>query len=188
MMPMALASLVCPGVARVLAHRIGYRTVLTVGSVTVASSFGCFALLHSNVAQILVMMLLLGIGIGLAYSVMPALIVARTPEDRVGSATGVNQVLRLLGGAFGAALIAMVLAAYTPAGENGPREAGLVVATLVSCAGALVAAVVAVAVPASTGRPARGCRQPHDRRIDQQGREHEGSEAGQEPRPERRGA
>jgi MFS family permease len=143
MMPMALASLVCPGIARVLAHRIGYRTVLTIGSVTVAASFGCFALFHSGVGHILVMMLLLGIGIGLAYSVMPALIVARTPEDRVGSATGVNQVLRLLGGAFGAALIALVLAAYTPAGENGPRETGLVVATLVSCGGALVAAVVA---------------------------------------------
>jgi MFS family permease len=143
MMPMALASLVCPGVARVLAHRIGYRTVLTIGSVTVAASFGCFAIFHGSVAHILAMMLLLGIGIGLAYSVMPALIVARTPEDRVGSATGVNQVLRLLGGAFGAAVIAMVLAAYTPAGENGPGEAGLVVATMVSCGGALFAAVVA---------------------------------------------
>lgn len=48
-----------------------------------------------------------------------------------------------LGSPIGAALIAMVLAAFTPAGENGPREAGLVVATLVSCGGALVAAVVA---------------------------------------------
>ncbi len=143
MMPMALASLVCPGIARTLAHRIGYGTVLTVGSVTVAASFGCFALAHGNVVHILVMMLLLGIGIGLAYSVMPALIVARTPEDRVGSATGVNQVLRLLGGAFGAAVIAMVLAAYTAPGESGPREAGIVVATLVSCVGALVAAAAA---------------------------------------------
>ena len=68
-MPMALASLLCPSVARVLAHRIGYRTVLTGGSVTVASSFGCFSLAHSNVVHILVMMLLLGIGIGVGVEV-----------------------------------------------------------------------------------------------------------------------
>jgi MFS family permease len=146
MMPLALASLVGPGVARALAHRTGFRAVLTVGSVMVVTSFAFFALWHSHVIHILVMMLLLGIGIGLAYSVMPALIVARTPGDRVASATGVNQVLRLLGGAFGAALIAMVLAAYTPAGASGPRETGIVVATLVSCGGALVAAAVAWAL------------------------------------------
>lgn len=143
MLPMALASLLCPAVARALAHRIGFRAVLTLGAVMVASSFGSFALAHSHVVHILVMMLLLGIGIGLAYSVMPALIVVRTPEARVASATGVNQVLRLLGGAFGAALIASVLAAYTPAGQNGPRETGLVVASLVSCVSALVAAAAA---------------------------------------------
>lgn len=143
MLPMALASLLCPGLARVLARRIGFRAVLTLGSVVVAASFGSFALLHGSVLHVLLMMLLLGVGIGLAYSVMPALIVARTPEARVASATGANQVLRLLGGAFGAALIATVLAAYTPGGEHSPRETGIVVASLVSCVGALVSAVVA---------------------------------------------
>lgn len=143
MLPMALASLFCPDLARVLARRIGFRAVLTLGSVMVAASFGSFALLHRGPLDVLVMMLLLGVGIGLAYSVMPALIVARTPDERTASATGVNQVLRLLGGAFGAALVATVLAAYTPVGEDGPREAGIVVASLVSCGGALVSALVA---------------------------------------------
>ncbi|QIG44605.1 MFS transporter [Nocardioides anomalus] len=143
MLPMALASLVCPGLARVLARRIGFRAVLTLGSVMVAASFGVFALRHAGPVDVLLMMLLLGVGIGLAYSVMPALIVARTPDERTASATGVNQVLRLLGGAFGAALVATVLAAYTPVGEDGPRETGIVVASLVSCTGALVSAGVA---------------------------------------------
>jgi MFS family permease len=156
MMPMAVASLVCPGLARALAGRIGERAVVTLGSLMVTASFGWFALAHGGVLDVLLMMLLLGVGIGLAYSVMPALIVARCPEARVASATGVNQVLRLVGGALGAALVAAVLVAHTAPGEHGPSEGGVVAASLVSCVGALVAAVVARTLLPRSGGAAEG--------------------------------
>lgn len=143
MLPMALASLLCPPLARRLAIRIGFRAVLALGSVLVASSFAYFALLHDNVWQIAVMMLLMGMGIGIAYSVMPALIVARTPPDRTASATGVNQVVRLMGGSVGAAMSAAVLAAHTRVGQRQPLEAGYVDAAVIAAVGALLAAIVA---------------------------------------------
>ena len=87
-----------------------------------AAAFGTFALLHDRTWHIALMMAVMGVGIGVAYSVMPALIVARTPVGRTASATGVNQVLRLMGGAVGAAVVTAVLAAHTPVGAAQPAS------------------------------------------------------------------
>jgi MFS family permease len=141
MTSMAVATLVSPPLARVIARRLGERVVLPLGSFVAAGAFGTFALLHDRTWHIVLTMALMGVGIGMAYSVMPMLIVARTPEERTASATGVNQVLRLLGGSIGAACIAAVLAAHTPAGQASPAESGYVVAVLVVAAVGLLSAV-----------------------------------------------
>lgn len=131
MTPMALASLVSPPVARWLARRIGVRRVLPLGAVVVALSFGLFAVWHDEVWQVVVMMAVMGIGIGTTYSVIPAVIVARTPVERTASATGINQVLRLVGGSVGAA----VTAALVSGGEA--YVAALLVASAMGCCAAL---------------------------------------------------
>ncbi|WP_169721569.1 MFS transporter [Nocardioides alkalitolerans] len=143
MLPMALASFFSPPVARWLTGPLGSRAVLAIGALLVASSFGLFALVHENELHIVAMMFLMGVGIGMAYSVMPSLIVARTPEARTASATGINQVLRLMGGAVGAAVVAAVMSTYTAPGLVHPREIGYEVAALFSCAGAVLAALAA---------------------------------------------
>ena len=141
MTPMAVATLFSPPMARAIARRAGERVVLPLGSAVAAASFGTFALLHDRTWHIVLTMALMGVGIGIAYSVMPMLIVARTPEDRTASATGVNQVLRLLGGSVGAACVAAVLAAHTPAGASSPAESGYVVGVLVVAVAGLLSAV-----------------------------------------------
>jgi len=91
----------------------------------------------------------MGFGIGVAYAVMPALIVERTPRDRTASATGINQVLRLMGGAVGAAGAAAILAAHVPPGRLDPEETGYVLAAVAAVVAAVAAAIVAFAlVPA----------------------------------------
>lgn len=148
MTPMAVATLVSPPVARWLARRTDVRLVLPVGSLVVAASFGTFTLLHDRTWHIALMMGVMGVGIGVAYSIMPALIVARTPVERTASATGVNQVLRLMGGAVGAAVVTAVLAGHTPVGASQPVESGYVVAALLAtCAGVLAAIVGYALVP-----------------------------------------
>ena len=141
MTPMAIATLCSPPVARAIARRVGERVVLPLGSLVSAAAFGTFALLHDRTWHIVLTMAVMGIGIGISYSVMPVLIVARTPEERTASATGVNQVLRLLGGSVGAAVVAAVLAAHTPAGQVSPAESGYVVAVLVVATAGLLSAV-----------------------------------------------
>jgi|tagenome__1003787_1003787.scaffolds.fasta_scaffold20942694_2 MFS family permease len=157
MTPMAVASLVSPPMARALGRRVGERVVLPLGSLVCALSFGMFAVLHDRTWQIALQMAVMGVGIGIAYSVMPVLIVARTPERRTASATGVNQVLRLLGGSVGAAGVAAVLAAHTPVGATQPAESGYVVAALVVTGVGVLAAVAGwVLVPRAPARAADG--------------------------------
>nr|WP_277349737.1 MFS transporter [Planosporangium thailandense] len=149
MLPMAVASLVCPAMARWLERWMPPRLVLPLGSALVTLSFGGFAVWHDRTWHIAAMMGLMGMGIGIAYSAMPALIVARTPAERTASATGINQVLRLMGGAVGAAVMTAVLARYTPPGMHNPLEQGYVAALAVACLAGVVAVLVGcVLVPA----------------------------------------
>jgi MFS family permease len=141
MTPMAVASLVSPPVARAIARRVGERVVLPLGSTVAAAAFGSFALLHDRTWHVVLTMALMGVGVGISYSVMPVLIVARTPDERTASATGVNQVLRLLGGSVGATSVAAVLALHTPVGASQPDESGYVVAALVVAAVGLLSAL-----------------------------------------------
>jgi MFS family permease len=138
--PMALATLVSPPVARALARRVGEQIVLPIGATVAAAAFGTFSVLHTSTWHIALAMALMGVGVGISYSAMPLIIVARTPPERTASATGTNQVLRLMGGSVGAAVVAAVLAAHTAPGAE-PAESGYLVASLVMSAVGLLAAV-----------------------------------------------
>ena len=54
--------------------------------------------------------LLLGVGIGLAFAAMANLIVSNVRQDQTGVATGMNTVMRTLGGALGGQIAATFLA------------------------------------------------------------------------------
>jgi MFS family permease len=152
MMPMSVGSLVAPSMARRVARRLGVGVVLPLGSVFVAVSYLFFSVAHDKLWQIAVVTFGAGVGIGIAYSIMPALILARAPAERTSSATGVNTVLRITGGAMGSAVIATVLAIYTPAGTTFPSEAGYVAAAVLAAglclASFVVSAVLVRSVPA----------------------------------------
>jgi hypothetical protein len=154
MLPMAVASLVSPPVARWLAEVTHVRLVLPLGSLVVGASFAVFAVAHDRTWHIGLMMGVMGVGIGIAYSVMPALIVARTPAERTASATGINQVLRLMGGSVGAAVVTAFLAAHTPAGALNPDEAGYVVSALFATGAGVLAAVAGYVLVPTPRAPA----------------------------------
>jgi MFS family permease len=162
MLPMALTTLASTPLATWLGTVLPPRMVLPLGSLLTSSAFVWFAVQHDQTWHIAVMMGLLGAGIGVAYSAMPALIVARTPAHRVASATGINQVLRIMGGSLGAAVMTAVLARQTPVGRLNPLESGYTVSLWIAASAGLVAAVVGyVLVPDSTpGETTRGLRLP----------------------------
>jgi hypothetical protein len=79
---------------------------------------------------------------------MPALILAAVPPQQTGSAIGLNQVLRTVGGSVGSALVGALLAAATLTGERLPLEHGY---TLVFGTTAAACAVLTVALLAMSG-------------------------------------
>ena len=97
---------------------------------------------------------LLGSGVGFSFASMANLIVEAVRPDQTGVATGMNAVMRTIGGAIGGQVAASLLAA-TAVADGLPGENGYTLSFAVMAL-ALVAAVgAALAVPGRTRRTAR---------------------------------
>lgn len=112
MLPLSVGSLGANRLVRALSHRIEMTTLLFVGAAAVAvAAFGLW-IAHGELWEIMIGMLLFGVGIGMTYAAMPALIASNVAHTELGSAVSFNQVLRTVGGSFGSALSGAVLAAH----------------------------------------------------------------------------
>ena len=107
---------------------------------------------HGSVWEICVGGALLGIGIGFSFASMANLVVESVPRDEVGVATGINTIMRSLGGALGAQLVASLLTGKTIAATAIPTEAAYTDAFIVAAVAAGFAMVAALAIP-HTRRP-----------------------------------
>jgi MFS family permease len=123
-----------------VARRYGSKSALIVGSVVSAVAFGFFALAHSHPYQMLITTTLLGIGIGLAFAALGNLIVQAVPSTQTGVASGMNTVMRTLGGALGGQLSATFIVAHShhglPAVTGFTESYVLATVFLIICAGA----------------------------------------------------
>lgn len=142
MLPLSIGSLGANRAVRAISHRISLTTLLPLGAGVMAASALLLWFLHSELWEILVGMLLFGLGIGTTYAAMPALIARNVADTELGSAVSFNQVLRTVGGAFGSALSGAVLAAHLSADLH-PAESGI---TLVLALGASGSALVFAAL------------------------------------------
>ena len=73
---------------------------------------------HAHPYDLLIAASLLGIGIGLAFAALGNLIVQAVPANQTGVASGMNTVMRTLGGALGGQLSATFIAANMPTGSR----------------------------------------------------------------------
>jgi MFS family permease len=97
--------------AGAISARFGSRAALLAGTVFSAMSFMVLALAHDHPWELLVSAALLGVGIGLAFAALGNLIVQAVPSHQTGVASGMNTVMRTLGGALGGQLSATFIAA-----------------------------------------------------------------------------
>jgi MFS family permease len=95
-----------------LVEHVGDAWPMPLGCLVFAAAMLVMALVRDHAWQAYLVMGLSGLGAGCTFSSMPTVIVNAVPAGEVGSATGVNQVLRSIGYATGAASFAAVLAAY----------------------------------------------------------------------------
>lgn len=96
-----------------LARRLGPRAVLVIGAFAVVLA-NCWLLArHAETWQLLLGMLVLGVGTGIALSTMPLLLLGAVPADQLGSSIGANGVLRQMGGSIASAMVGALLAAHS---------------------------------------------------------------------------
>lgn len=141
MLPAAMLQLMIGPASGRLERRLGSRVMLQMGSVSTFLSFVVFTASHDERWHIYLAAGLLGLGIGFGFAALANLIVDAVRQEQTGVATGMNTVLRTLGGAFGAQ-IAATLIAGTATGSALPTEHGYTLA-FGMCAGAMAVAVVA---------------------------------------------
>jgi predicted MFS family arabinose efflux permease len=165
MAPSAITMLIAGPAAGKLGGVIGWRAVLATGAAAAAVSFAILAAAHGSPWEFVVSSLVLGIGLSFSFAAMANLIVEAVDPREVGIATGINTIMRTVGGAFGAALVTSLLTGSVDPGTHLPTESAYTEAFLVAFGGAVLALVAALSVPRPGGprmdavpatQPARG--------------------------------
>lgn len=113
MLPSGLAMLVFAPIAARLINSIGPGRTLALGSVIVAIGWVLRITVHADLWQVVVGSTVVGIGTGIGYAAMPALISANTPHNELASANSVNTVVRSLGSSLASAVGGSILASFT---------------------------------------------------------------------------
>jgi MFS family permease len=146
MLPSTVAMLVVGPMAGRLERRFGSKPPLVAGVIFAGSSYVLLAVAHGAASEIYVASALLGIGIGLAFAAMANLIVIAVPADQTGVATGMNTVMRTVGGALGSQIIASLLTANVAA-TGLPADHAFTVAFWLAAGVLGVGVLAAMAVP-----------------------------------------
>ncbi|CAN5341014.1 MFS transporter [soil metagenome] len=151
MFPLSVGSFGANRVVHSLANRVQMTTLLPAGAAIVTASTILLWVAHTDLWEILLGMLLFGVGIGTTYAAMPGLIARSVATAELGSAVSFNQVLRTVGGSFGSAISGAVLAAHL-APDQHPTEQGINISLAI---GAIGCAVVCLALVINLFGPRR---------------------------------
>lgn len=135
----------------VLTRRLGTTRVLVGASLLAAAGMLAFAVAHSELWMVLLMIAPAGIGMGILLGALPALVAENTLPHSRGIGVGVYNMLRTLGGAVAGACSTFILTvtASSPDAATGvPREgshatdAGYTVIWIVAAAAFVLCAIV----------------------------------------------
>jgi EmrB/QacA subfamily drug resistance transporter len=116
LLPSSVCMFVLGLVAGKISMRYGSKFALIAGTAFTTAAFALLSLAHAHPLDFLVASGLLGIGIGLAFAALGTLIVQAVPPHQTGVASGMNTVMRTLGGALGGQLSATFIEAHVHRG------------------------------------------------------------------------
>jgi MFS family permease len=128
-----------------IAARFGSKSALVAGSAVTALAFA-----HAHPYDMLISAGLLGIGIGLAFAALGNIVVQAVDEHQTGVASGMNTVMRTIGGALGGQLTATFLADHVHAGL--PTVTGFTDGFVMSTCFLVVCTFAALLVPGRRSR------------------------------------
>jgi EmrB/QacA subfamily drug resistance transporter len=162
MLPSTVVMLVAGPLAGGLAGRVGSKVPLVFGTAVTVVSFAFLALAHSEPWHVIAAVTLLGLGIGMSFASMANLIVSAVPQTQTGEATGMNTIMRTVGGAFGGQLAAVIVAEHVNAGSAFPAETGFTTAFAVGAIALALALAAAAAIPGRRRSTAGVAGQPSE--------------------------
>jgi MFS family permease len=129
-----------------LAERFGGKALVVTGCLVGSAAMATLAFAHHQQWQIYVATALMGVGFGLAFSAMSALVVAAVPASQTGVASGMNANIRTIGGSIGsAAMASIVTSQLTRSGL--PKESGYTTGFAVLAGGLVAAALAGLLIP-----------------------------------------
>ncbi len=155
LLPSAIVMLGAGPFAGWLANRVGSKVPLVLGTALTAASFALLAVAHSQEWHVILAVLLLGAGIGTSFASMANLIVDAAPQHQTGEATGMNTIMRTVGGAFGGQIAAAIVTGHVVAGTGQPAESGFTTAFAMGAIALTIGIVAALAIPDPRGRALR---------------------------------
>jgi MFS family permease len=151
LLPFAVAMLLIAPLTGRLTVAIGSKSILIIGALVAASSYGLLAVAHGESWTIYLAAGLLGIGVAFGFASMSNLIVEAVPASQTGVATGMNTNVRNIGAALGSGVATSLIVSGMLV-HGYPREHGYVLAFAV-CGGALVVAAIAALMIPTRSRP-----------------------------------
>jgi len=112
--------------------RVGARWLTFVGLLSIGVAALMLAVAHTQPWQLIIAISILGIGVGLVYSMLAKLIVDAVAPQVTGVAMGMNTVMRTVGGTIGAQMSAAFLTSFTVGQTGLPAERGFTLTFLVA--------------------------------------------------------
>ena len=149
---MSVGALLYPVVAQLASPRLA----LAGAAALVGVGYGLFLPFHGDYAEVLVNMIVAGLGSGALVAALPATAAAAAPDAQTGVATGLTNSVKTVGGAIASCVFGLAL--FAGAAETAGSFAGYLTVWVVCSASALIAAACLVfVVPRGTAafeRPA----------------------------------
>lgn len=162
LMPGGLVMFVFSNLSAGLTVRYGARISLALGGVVLGCGYSVLLLLIAGPWPgswwwLLITSVLVGAGLGIAYSAMPALIMRWVPVSHTGEANGVNALMRSVGTSLATAVVGMILAAsitvvIAPDGHAMPlpTSQAYIWAGVIALGACVLATVTALLIPRNT--------------------------------------
>ncbi|WP_433868912.1 MFS transporter [Saccharopolyspora sp. CA-218241] len=152
MAPQGLVMMAVAPLSARLSRARGPKVTLMVGALAVTVGYALGVPMMSEIWQLVLISCINGVGIGMAYGAMPALIMNAVPVSETGSANSLNTLMRSLGNSFSSAITGVVLAHLVIGFGTAtiPSLTGFQVVMIIGGLAALLSFALAAAIPQRT--------------------------------------
>jgi len=149
MAPQGLVMMLFAPVSALISRTRGPQVTVIVGSLTVAVGYAVGVVFLGSVLEILIVSLVIGAGVGIAYGALPALVMSATPLSETASANSLNTLMRALGTTVSSAVAGIVISQLTTQlrGVSVPSQEALRVVMALGSAAAILTVVLILFVP-----------------------------------------